>query len=169
MKKLLKLRNKLTLKQICIVSILIPIILFAIFVTSKQPLLKDENIILIIILLLCSAASFGSLTFIFLGGLEKTFFNEKENSDVEKYILTLFSEIDVFYEFKWIPYEYNDVTEMVLTLIKNEDIKFYAKLLETGKIQIIAKGMYDKIIYDKTCENYRYFKTNFKLITNNSQ
>jgi len=42
-------------------------------------------------------------------------------------------------------------------------------LLENGNIQIVAKDMDGKIMYEATCSNYNYFNANFCLSANDSR
>lgn len=126
--------------------------------SSSEHIIKNYLIICMIIFLtiLCYFAFY---FFVFKGDEIEL---EEDNRKIEDEIKQSLSEED-FTEVYYTPKNWGREIEMVEQIFKEEDIKFFAKLMENNNNIIIAKDKHNEEVFKTEIANFVYFKHIFKL------
>jgi len=158
--------KKLTFKQAKIISFSATII-FSVFMAIMFIIAGIENSLLQP-LWLCFLA-YGVLVIFFACAMWAfmQIYSDPKSDLKEKNKAFGFLNKDTFTELYFIPQNNSGSEyEMLLTIIKRVECKFFAKLKEDDEIILIAKDKEDNEIYRCEISNYSYFNERFKLKAN---
>ncbi len=79
------------------------------------------------------------------------------SSELKKFLSQEYKEVGLIFPDKL------TFNTMLKQILKNEEIKFFAKFAPNNNIIVIAKDKNDKEVYKKEIENLEYFKYHFKV------
>ncbi len=158
-------KRKLTSKQASIIAAIICaiyIVVSFIFLISGDYSEKGsaELIITIFMMIVMAVMAYILLYAFVLKGVARA---EEEAYEKLKEEIEENLKQNCFVEIELIIYEKNKQTEMLETILKHIDCKFYAKLLDSGEILIVCKDRHNNTVYEDLIKNYYNFNGMFKF------
>lgn len=82
---------------------------------------------------------------------------EIEIKNIQRLSSTNFTQV-YFY-----PQDTGGTIDIMMTILKNEECNFYAKLIENNCIHLIAKDKYNEEVFNEKIDNHLFFNCNFKI------
>lgn len=82
---------------------------------------------------------------------------EIEIKNIQRLSSTNFTQV-YFY-----PQDTGDTIDIMMTILKNEECNFYAKLIKNNCIHLIAKDKYNEEVFNEKIDNHLFFNCNFKI------
>lgn len=155
-------KRKLTSKQATCISWLITLILAILVIirriSIKNP--KGELVYLLVFTLLASLYVFIMLYIVIFKVPDRI--SREKLKKIELKNSCILSSTN-FTQVYFYPQDTGGTIDIMMTILKNEECNFYAKLIKNNCIHLIAKDKYNEEVFNEKIDNHLFFNCNFKI------